>query len=290
MIRPDRAFPSGRAGPAARNIPQGLFCEGEVIMPIFLTCDCGKRLSVPEELAGKQVRCPGCKTILPVPAAKSAPLQPTAVTAQPPARSPVQKVAAGQPPRPAREEELEDEERPARRRRKREDELEEEPRVRCPARKPPGRQLFLRITILILAQIGSGLAGALGVMSFSNTHDAEQIALVERMRARVAEEEKARPDDPWVQKERAEVERFDKNRVLCWILLAACLLGLTGAVLAFVRKGKFASPLMIVPGAGGGVIFAPSLIFTSPLLLAGLLDLLVRSAPRRPPTEGDLED
>jgi hypothetical protein len=36
-------------------------------MPIFLSCSCGKRLQVPEELAGKKVRCPGCNLVLAVP-------------------------------------------------------------------------------------------------------------------------------------------------------------------------------------------------------------------------------
>jgi DNA-directed RNA polymerase subunit RPC12/RpoP len=33
-----------------------------------LTCpECGKKLNVPESAAGKKVRCPGCKTVVPVP-------------------------------------------------------------------------------------------------------------------------------------------------------------------------------------------------------------------------------
>lgn len=30
-------------------------------MPIHVTCDCGKKLKVKEELAGKSIRCPGCQ-------------------------------------------------------------------------------------------------------------------------------------------------------------------------------------------------------------------------------------
>jgi hypothetical protein len=36
-------------------------------MAISLTCECGKRLTVKDELAGKRVKCPGCATILTVP-------------------------------------------------------------------------------------------------------------------------------------------------------------------------------------------------------------------------------
>jgi hypothetical protein len=37
-------------------------------MPINLTCECGKKLAVKEDMAGKKVKCPGCASILAVPA------------------------------------------------------------------------------------------------------------------------------------------------------------------------------------------------------------------------------
>jgi hypothetical protein len=33
-------------------------------MPISVTCSCGKRLRVADEMIGKKVRCPGCKALL----------------------------------------------------------------------------------------------------------------------------------------------------------------------------------------------------------------------------------
>src|SRR5437762_140097 len=33
-------------------------------MPIVLTCDCGRRLRIKDELAGRKVRCPQCSGIL----------------------------------------------------------------------------------------------------------------------------------------------------------------------------------------------------------------------------------
>jgi anti-sigma factor RsiW len=36
-------------------------------MPIDLSCDCGRALRVKDELAGKKIRCPQCKSILAVP-------------------------------------------------------------------------------------------------------------------------------------------------------------------------------------------------------------------------------
>jgi DNA-directed RNA polymerase subunit RPC12/RpoP len=47
---------------------------------MLITCSgCSKKLNVPENLSGKKVRCPGCKTVIPVPDG-----QVVAVTAPPP--------------------------------------------------------------------------------------------------------------------------------------------------------------------------------------------------------------
>ncbi len=40
-------------------------------MPILLQCNCGKRLKVPDELAGRRGKCPACSTVLEIPAADS---------------------------------------------------------------------------------------------------------------------------------------------------------------------------------------------------------------------------
>jgi hypothetical protein len=40
-------------------------------MAITVTCQCGKKLGVKDELAGKRVKCPACGTILTVPAAEA---------------------------------------------------------------------------------------------------------------------------------------------------------------------------------------------------------------------------
>jgi hypothetical protein len=41
-------------------------------MAISLTCECGKKISVKDELAGKRVKCPDCQTVLDVPSPKGA--------------------------------------------------------------------------------------------------------------------------------------------------------------------------------------------------------------------------
>lgn len=50
-------------------------------MPILLSCDCGKRIKVRDEDAGKRVKCPGCNAVLRIPA-------PEGVTVEPPRPAP----------------------------------------------------------------------------------------------------------------------------------------------------------------------------------------------------------
>lgn len=63
-------------------------------MPITLTCSgCGKTLRVPDADAGKQARCPICKTVQPIPHAAPA--------AEPPAATPPPEIPRQPPPPPA---------------------------------------------------------------------------------------------------------------------------------------------------------------------------------------------
>jgi hypothetical protein len=48
-------------------------------MSISLSCECGKKLAVKDELAGKKVKCPGCGSVLAVPAADSEAVTPAAL-------------------------------------------------------------------------------------------------------------------------------------------------------------------------------------------------------------------
>jgi hypothetical protein len=80
-------------------------------MSISVTCTCGKRLSVKDELAGKRVRCPGCQGVVAIPAAGAAPTPPPAAAPRPPAPpakpaamppAPPAAPAAKRPPQPAK--------------------------------------------------------------------------------------------------------------------------------------------------------------------------------------------
>jgi hypothetical protein len=47
-------------------------------MPIAFTCACGKQLRVREDLAGKRVKCPGCRALLTAPGPAAGPAPPPA--------------------------------------------------------------------------------------------------------------------------------------------------------------------------------------------------------------------
>jgi hypothetical protein len=76
-------------------------------MPILVSCKCGKKLRVKEELAGKRVKCPGCRQVLAIPAAEEPPVLEEV--------EPVEEGVASQPalrrPRPAPRPDPEDRDR-----------------------------------------------------------------------------------------------------------------------------------------------------------------------------------
>jgi hypothetical protein len=221
-------------------------------MPIHLACACGKELNVREDLAGKKVRCPECQAVVPVPPADR--------------------------PRPDREEE----DRPARWRPELEDDdAEDESRWKYPARKPPSQQLVLRSSVLILAFLGSALAGVVGVKLYPLTHDPEHVASYERSRDTLREGEKINPKHPALYSFRQSVELHERLWKEAYCLLAACLLALAGGVLAMVRMGFTAAALLILPFVAASLIAWEGAVMTFPLLLPGGLALFIRSGRRR---------
>ncbi len=74
-------------------------------MAINVTCRCGKKLAVRDELAGRKGKCPACGSVLEIPALPSAGSPPPAPAAPPPARpapKPAPAKPAGASPAPAR--------------------------------------------------------------------------------------------------------------------------------------------------------------------------------------------
>jgi len=55
-------------------------------MALLITCDCGKKLSVKDELAGKKVKCPGCGEVLVAPTPTVVDEVTELITAEPPAK------------------------------------------------------------------------------------------------------------------------------------------------------------------------------------------------------------
>jgi hypothetical protein len=131
--------------------------------------------------------------------------------------------------------------------------------------------------VLVLAILGGGLAGLLGLMAWKNTHDSAQIASLDVMRRLIAELEKTNPSARELLGLRAEVSRFDRLGWVSYVLFAVLVSGLTGGVLAFLRRGKTAAAAMFLPVIIAGALAPPTLIFTAPLTLAALLALLVKS-------------
>jgi TRAP-type C4-dicarboxylate transport system permease small subunit len=227
-------------------------------MPLLLRCTCGKPLRVRDELAGKKVRCPGCQALLAVPVEGESP--PPVKPAAPPA---VRRPKAAVPRRP--------------------DDDIAEPRPPRADRAAPPRRLVVRIIVLILALLGAGIVGVLGFMAFKTTHDPAQIRSYEISRALVNEADQSKTPISGLDNIRAEVNRFEKLRVGCYFMLATAVLGLAGGVLAMLRFGKIAALLLVLPPIVTAVILPISSVFSSLLILAGLLALLIRPARRRAP-------
>jgi hypothetical protein len=233
-------------------------------MPISITCACGKKIRANDNLAGKKIRCPGCQSIVPVPGPASV------------ASGSCEQAAAVSPPlrrqagaaAPVRSQE----------------EPEDGPGTRPPSDQPaPRRQVVLRSIVLVLGILGGGLEGFLGFKSYSNVHDPAEIAAFERMRTLLEEAEKAGTQGTRIQGAREEVTRIEQLRRVCYVMLAGGLLGIAGGVLAFLRWGKTAAALMLLPSAAAGALFVASLVTNIPLILAGLLSLLIRWRPRAQP-------
>ena len=53
-----------RGGAARCSAAAGTPIDSEIIMAIALTCDCGKKLNVKDELEGKRIKCPKCQSSL----------------------------------------------------------------------------------------------------------------------------------------------------------------------------------------------------------------------------------
>lgn len=67
---------------------------------MMLRCECGKALRVPDDAAGKKVRCPACQAVLTVPAEDLPPIAEVIAAPAPPPPPPPRRVAAAPEPEP----------------------------------------------------------------------------------------------------------------------------------------------------------------------------------------------
>ncbi len=118
-------------------------------MPLRVTCDCGKRLQVKDNLAGKRIRCPECQELLTVPAAEEPEEEELDEEPAPKKKAPA-KVTARAPAKPARRPEPED------------DEEEEDERPRGKSKGKKGKKATQSSSNLVLLL---GIGGAILVLA-----------------------------------------------------------------------------------------------------------------------------
>ncbi len=115
----------------------------------------------------------------------------------------------------------------------------------------------MRIVAFILAILGGLLAAALGVTWLSDASELQdQIALAE-----------------------AAGISIDSMITAAYLLIAALFLGITGGVLALMRKGKIAAPVLIGAAVLPAIYEPKSLVFSFILIIAGLFALGAKPKP-----------
>lgn len=109
----------------------------------------------------------------------------------------------------------------------------------------------MRIAAFILAILGGLAAAALGMTWLSDAAELQdQLALAEAAGVSV-----------------------DSIITAGWLLIAALFLGIGGGVLALMRKGKIAAPVLIASAVVPAIFEPKSLVFSFLLIIAGLLAL-----------------
>ena len=257
-------------------------------MPILVPCKCGKQLRVKDELLGKRVRCPECQAILTVSGGQELGASPKAE-----ARTPNDAGRPGPKPPPARSqaEDVEPQERPKQRRVREEDEGNEFDE-RVPPRAPSSPQTVLRSLVLAFGILGGLAAGFLGFKWNRDANDPTNKTLIEASRKLLEEAEKGGAKGPRLEEAKAQIAKYDKAVKASYILMAGLPVGIAAGVLGFLRISPIvAGVLMLAAMAGPAVLAPPSLVFTCPFLVGGILAFLVKSKPRAArPQPGRLAD
>jgi hypothetical protein len=130
----------------------------------------------------------------------------------------------------------------------------------------------MRIVVLLLGLLGSVTAGFLGFKWKSDAAKPEQTEKVELVRAIAA-----LGQDPKVKE---ELDKYDRIIKAAYALLASFPLGIIGAIVAYTGRGIIGGVTMLPAPVVAAVLQTNTLVFSSPLVLAGLLAFTIR--PRKP--------
>jgi hypothetical protein len=129
----------------------------------------------------------------------------------------------------------------------------------------------MRIAVLILALLGAVTAGFLGYKWFSDSRSPEVKA------ARDLAE--ALGQLPGAEDAKAKVAEHDRLVLASYFLMGAFVLGIAGGALAYTGKGVIAGIILLVAAGVPAVLAPKSLVFSCPLVVAGVLSFLIRPAP-----------
>jgi hypothetical protein len=140
--------------------------------------------------------------------------------------------------------------------------------------------IILRVGVFALAMLGTAASGYLGYRWYSDA-SSQQTKLDLTRRTLVAWEvlNKAGQAGPNagndIQSFKTQLETLNPVLRAIPFLLAGAVLGLLGGILALAGRTTSAAVVLIVAGAGPGVLAPRSLVFTSILILAGFAALFV---------------
>lgn len=130
----------------------------------------------------------------------------------------------------------------------------------------------MRITVLVLALLGSLIAGALGIMWMDDAGKSQKI--LKKNQALLSMAKKS----PTFQAKFAKMKaKVDQRRTGSYLLLLTFLLAIVGGVFAFRRQGKVAAGLFAVAFVLPAVIAPATLIFNFLLIIAFALSFFVKA-------------
>ncbi|MBY0460031.1 MAG: zinc-ribbon domain-containing protein, partial [Gemmataceae bacterium] len=272
-------------------------------MPTLIKCpNCQREMKIPDAALGKKGRCAVCKQVFVAPSPTTQPEAPKFEVVPPPepkpavadelpaadpiAEDPIAEELVAEEPRPSRSRPRDDgrddeDDRP--RARDRRDDRNEDDRPRRkkgrarderddkPVTPKPVAQGFLRF---IVFAGGLTAAAVCGFVFWLWQREANEIAAPIKLLGGLAQ---ALDPKANIAKDLKQLE--EHGQAYPFMLLAAGA-GLAGGFLGLIRSGKAGGLLMLVAAGLPVIFFQPSILFTSGLIAAGVLGLMIQSRSR----------